>query len=62
MGISEGTCCVEMDIWESNSISEAVTPHPCTVNGQTRCNGTMCGAGDQRYDGVCDKDGSDFNP
>jgi len=56
-----GTCCTEMDIWESNQISTAVTPHVCTVQGQTRCDGTQCGDGDQRYQGVCDKDGCDFN-
>jgi len=56
-----GTCCIEMDIWESNSMAEAYTPHVCTVNGQTRCEGTQCGDGDNRYGGVCDKDGCDFN-
>jgi cellulose 1,4-beta-cellobiosidase len=55
-----GTCCTEMDIWEGNSISQAYTPHSCTVSGQTMCNGTDCGDGSQRYDGVCDKDGGDF--
>ncbi|MCJ1441947.1 MAG: hypothetical protein MMC23_002439 [Stictis urceolatum] len=57
-----GTCCSEMDIWEANSISNAYTPHPCTVNGQTMCTGTQCGSGSDRYSGVCDKDGCDFNP
>ena len=28
-----GTCCNEMDIWESNSISTAYTPHVCTIKG-----------------------------
>jgi len=56
-----GTCCVEMDIWEANKVSEAYTPHVCTVQGQTRCDGTQCGDGDNRYGGVCDKDGCDFN-
>jgi len=56
-----GTCCTEMDIWESNSMAAAVTPHVCTVQGQTRCSGTQCGDGSQRYAGVCDKDGCDFN-
>ena len=50
-----------MDIWEANSMAAAVTPHVCSVDGQTRCSGTDCGDGDQRYDGVCDKDGCDFN-
>lgn len=58
-----GTCCIEMDIWESNSQAQAVTPHPCTVQGQHRCNGTECGgSGKLRYEGVCDADGGDFNP
>lgn len=56
-----GTCCDEMDIWEANSISTAYTPHPCTSEGQTRCEGTECGDGDDRYSGLCDKDGCDFN-
>ncbi|EJD00164.1 uncharacterized protein FOMMEDRAFT_136243 [Fomitiporia mediterranea MF3/22] len=56
-----GTCCVEMDVWEANSMAAAVTPHACTIQGQTRCSGTQCGDGDQRYDGICDKDGCDFN-
>ena len=59
-----GTCCNEMDIWESNSISSAYTAHVCTVQGQTRCEGHECGddASGERHTGVCDKDGCDFNP
>ncbi len=59
-----GTCCTEMDVWEANSISSAVTPHMCTVNGQYRCNGTECGddSAGQRFLGVCDKNGCDLNP
>ncbi|KIY62046.1 glycoside hydrolase family 7 protein [Cylindrobasidium torrendii FP15055 ss-10] len=56
-----GSCCSEMDVWEANSVSSAYTPHTCTVTGQTSCTGTDCGDGDERYDGVCDKDGCDFN-
>ncbi|KAI0081672.1 Exoglucanase 1 [Panus rudis PR-1116 ss-1] len=56
-----GTCCNEMDIWEANSNAAAYTPHVCSVTGQTRCSGTDCGDGDNRYGGVCDKDGCDFN-
>ncbi|CAG8958993.1 hypothetical protein HYFRA_00012152 [Hymenoscyphus fraxineus] len=55
-----GTCCNEMDIWEGNSISTAYTPHPCSVTGQTRCEGTDCGIG-SRYSSLCDADGCDFN-
>ncbi|KAJ1567359.1 hypothetical protein HK405_006265 [Cladochytrium tenue] len=59
-----GTCCNEMDIWEANSISAAYTPHPCTVTGLHMCDsavGTDCGAGADRNNGVCDKNGCDFN-
>ena len=58
-----GTCCNEMDVWESNRVSTALTPHVCTVKGQTQCEGINCGDDpDHRYDGYCDKDGCDFNP
>jgi cellulose 1,4-beta-cellobiosidase len=56
-----GTCCDEMDVWESNKMATAYTPHPCSVNGQYRCSGDQCGDGSNRYGGVCDKDGCDFN-
>lgn len=56
-----GTCCREMDIWEANVNAAAYTPHVCTAEGQTRCSGNDCGDGDNRYGGVCDKDGCDFN-
>ncbi|PPR06726.1 hypothetical protein CVT26_001331 [Gymnopilus dilepis] len=56
-----GTCCNEMDIWEANSISAAVTPHPCTVQGQTSCTGDDACAVSSRYSSVCDPDGCDFN-
>lgn len=52
-----------MDIWESNSISQALTPHPCTYPRQYRCNGTDCGnLPGTRDKGICDHDGGDFNP
>ena len=59
-----GSCCNEMDIWESNRISTAYTPHVCSVREQMRCEGSDCGdnASGQRHAGVCDKDGCDFNP
>ncbi|KAI0700609.1 cellulase [Cytidiella melzeri] len=56
-----GTCCSEMDIWEANSDAAAYTPHPCSVNAQTRCTGADCGQGTDRYNGLCDPDGCDFN-
>jgi len=58
---SYGSCCTEMDIWEANSISTAYTAHACTGAGQTRCTkGAQCGDGDHRFDGICDKNGCDF--
>ena len=59
-----GTCCSEMDIWEANNMATAYTPHPCTEVGQTRCEGEACGGANSsdRYGGVCDPDGCDFNP
>ncbi|EPS30494.1 putative 1,4-beta-D-glucan cellobiohydrolase A [Penicillium oxalicum] len=59
-----GSCCAEMDIWEANSISTALTPHPCDTNGQTICEGDSCGGtySTTRYAGTCDPDGCDFNP
>lgn len=58
-----GSCCAEMDIWEANSVSTAVTPHSCSTIEQTRCEGDSCGGtySADRYAGVCDPDGCDFN-
>jgi cellulose 1,4-beta-cellobiosidase len=50
-----------MDIWEANLNAAAYTPHVCTATGQTRCEGTDCGDDSNRYGGICDKDGCDFN-
>lgn len=57
-----GSCCTELDIWEANTVSNAFTPHPCSNEGLLKCDGVDCGDNDkdQRYDGVCDKDGCDF--
>uniref|UniRef100_A0AAV1U1Y5 cellulose 1,4-beta-cellobiosidase (non-reducing end) n=1 Tax=Peronospora matthiolae TaxID=2874970 RepID=A0AAV1U1Y5_9STRA len=62
-----GACCGEMDIWEANSISNAYTSHPCSITTKTkgahRCASEKeCGVDKNRYSGVCDKDGCDFNP
>ncbi|KAG9017128.1 hypothetical protein FRB90_001650 [Tulasnella sp. 427] len=56
-----GSCCNEMDVWEANSISNAFTPHPCDPVGPFKCTGDDCGQ-PNRYSGVCDPDGCDFNP
>jgi len=58
-----GTCCAEMDIWEANKTSTAYTLHPCAYEGQHTClSAVECGDDSLRYEGVCDKDGCDFNP
>ncbi|EAW19938.1 glycosyl hydrolase family 7 protein [Aspergillus fischeri NRRL 181] len=59
-----GSCCAELDIWESNSISQALTPHPCDTATNTMCTGDACGGtySSDRYAGTCDPDGCDFNP
>jgi len=58
-----GACCAELDIWEANSMASAYTPHPCSEPGLTKCEGTACGDNvkGERYMGICDKDGCDFN-
>ncbi|KAJ1708564.1 glycoside hydrolase [Aspergillus flavus] len=61
---NHGSCCAELDIWESNSISQALTPHPCDTPTNTLCTGDACGGtySSDRYSGTCDPDGCDFNP
>ncbi|KAB5571891.1 cellulose 1,4-beta-cellobiosidase [Coniochaeta sp. 2T2.1] len=60
---THGSCCSEMDIWEANNVAAAYTPHPCTTIGQSICSGDSCGGtySSDRYAGVCDPDGCDFN-
>lgn len=45
-------------------MATSYTPHPCNTVGLERCEGLTCGDNDSgdRYRGVCDKDGCDFNP
>jgi cellulose 1,4-beta-cellobiosidase len=62
-----GTCCMELDIWEANKWSQQVTPHTCSTVGQVRCEGASCGDNSEtdpesRFNGMCDKNGCDFNP
>lgn len=62
-----GSCCAEIDVWESNSHSFALTPHACEVGyndfhvceGDEECGGTYSA---ERYNGHCDANGCDFNP
>jgi len=65
-----GTCCAELDIWEANKVSTQMTVHSCSTKGAYMCDGVACGdnngknASDpgDRFKGVCDKNGCDFNP
>jgi len=60
---NHGSCCAEMDIWEANSISAALTPHSADTVTQTMCTGNACGGtySTDRYGGTTDPDGCDFN-
>jgi cellulose 1,4-beta-cellobiosidase len=53
-----GSCCAEVDIWEANSNSNALTAHPCSIFGHARCEGPDCG---NSFYSMCDNDGCDFN-
>lgn len=59
-----GACCSEIDIWESNSHSFALTPHPCQNNNYHVCTTTGCGGtySADRFAGDCDANGCDYNP
>ncbi|KAK7937188.1 glycoside hydrolase family 7 protein [Apiospora aurea] len=59
-----GPCCAEMDLWEANSMSFALTPHPCEDSGYVVCENESCGGtySEDRYAGQCDPDGCDLNP
>ncbi|KAI0477850.1 cellulase [Xylariaceae sp. FL0804] len=56
----EGACCNEMDIWEANSRSTQIAPHPCNESSSFGCTGAACGL-DGANTGVCDKDGCTWN-
>lgn len=47
----------------ANSFAAAFVPYLCKVEGQYLCGWLSCGAfsGGDRYSGVCDEDGCDFN-
>merc|ERR1712137_504208 len=60
-----GTCCTEIDLWEANNRGTAFTMHSCATpnDEQYRCTGTDCGDnGEDRFKGVCDKNGCDIQP
>ncbi|KAG8917799.1 hypothetical protein FRC01_002204 [Tulasnella sp. 417] len=57
-----GSCCAEMDLWQANSFSTAMTAHPCMINGRLRCEEGQCGGSAPDSDWFCDPHGCDFNP
>jgi cellulose 1,4-beta-cellobiosidase len=64
---AKGACCAEIDVWESNAHSFALTPHACENNDYHICEeGVGAGCGGtyslERYDGLCDANGCDYNP
>lgn len=40
--------------------SATYTTHGCNVDGYYLCHGVECGDGDDRFNGVCDKNGCEF--
>jgi len=51
----------EMDVWEANSMSTALTPHSCQPEGYAVCEDSNCGGtySLDRYAGTCDANGCD---
>lgn len=51
----------EMDVWEANSVSTALTPHSCQPEGYSVCEDDTCGGtySLDRYAGTCDANGCD---
>ena len=57
-----GACSQELDVWEANSEATAFAPHTCANDKVELCKTDVtCGNGANRYLGLCDKDGTDFN-
>lgn len=62
-----GACCGEIDVWESNAHSFALTPHGCENNEYHICDSAVepgCGGtySEDRFAGLCDANGCDYNP
>ncbi len=56
-----GSCARELDVWEGNRHANAFTVHNCKLDSLCK-SPESCGDGDNRYNGLCDKDGADLNP
>jgi len=60
-----GSCCTEIDIWESNKHSTAYSMHSSKTagSGVKYCEGKECGSPDgDRFGGPTDRNGCDVNP
>ena len=57
-----GSCCTEIDIWEANKMSMAYTMHSCSPGEQIRCEGKDCSSDEDRFSGMCDRNGCDIQP
>eukprot|EP01064_Diplonema_japonicum_P013599 TRINITY_DN2114_c0_g1_i5.p1 TRINITY_DN2114_c0_g1~~TRINITY_DN2114_c0_g1_i5.p1 ORF type:complete len:484 (+),score=190.47 TRINITY_DN2114_c0_g1_i5:79-1530(+) len=53
-------CCNEIDLWEANNVSTAVTPHPCEANGTDVTGTYACPNGADKCRETCDHAGCDF--
>jgi cellulose 1,4-beta-cellobiosidase len=56
-----GSCCPEIDIFQSNSISTNFGAHPCSIITPSTCSGIACGGSNSTI-GHCDYNGCNFNP
>lgn len=63
-----GACSIEMDISETNAHATAFTPHSASIYGKPMrgvypcLNDKDCGRGNNRFLGVADMNGADYNP
>lgn len=57
-----GACSNEYDVWEANSRSTSIALHPCSIVGVKSCTNSLdCGDGNNRFKGICDKNGANYN-
>jgi cellulose 1,4-beta-cellobiosidase len=52
-----GACCAELDLFEANKNSSAMTVHPCASEEPETCEDDECDK-----ETICDKDGCQYNP
>eukprot|EP00931_Biecheleriopsis_adriatica_P005067 TRINITY_DN10662_c0_g1_i1.p1 TRINITY_DN10662_c0_g1~~TRINITY_DN10662_c0_g1_i1.p1 ORF type:complete len:528 (-),score=116.41 TRINITY_DN10662_c0_g1_i1:295-1878(-) len=52
------SCCPEMDLFEANRFTTAMTPHPCKLSTASWCDSSK----EANCKARCDSDGADVNP